>query len=408
MIFRIAWRYFIGKKSTQAIQLISWVSVLAMVVGTASLILVLSVFNGFEFFIKDLYNNFYPDIKISSNHENKFRYNDSLIQEIKKIGGVQSVSATLEEKVLLLFEENQCIVTLKGVDNAYDAVTHFNKNIKYGVTNFDSINHYPAISIGLGVSNNLGANEETVLPIQCYSFKKNASFSIDPTGAYNNELMMINSVFQIQNDLDNEYSFCSLETLQALTDHEQEISNIEIKLKPGAKETALKKKLNELISPYNLQALNRYEQNKTLFFILKSERWAVYSILTLMLIIASFNIIGSLSMLVIDKERDIAILKTLGMQDNQIRKMFIITGVLISITGAVIGSFFALILTLLQMKFGFVKLSGDGSYLLDAYPIRPLLFDYLLVIATVIIISIFASWSPASKACHKPIELKSN
>ncbi|HMN32253.1 MAG: ABC transporter permease [Chitinophagaceae bacterium] len=408
MIYRIAWRYFIGKKSTQAIQLISWVSVLAMAIGTASLILVLSVFNGFEFFIKDLYSSFYPDIKINSIHSNKFPYNPIVIQDIRNLNGIEFVSATLEEKILLLFEENQCIVTLKGVDSMYDSVTHFNNNIQYGVSNFDSINHFPTISIGLGVSNNLGANEETVLPIQCYSFKKNASFSLDPTGVYNNELMMINSVFQIQNDLDNEYSFCTLETLQLLTENEHQISNIEIKLKPNAKEKEVIEQLEKIIAPHGLKSVNRYEQNKVLFFILKSERWAVYAILTLMLIIASFNIVGSLSMLVIDKEKDISILKTMGMQNHQIRKIFIATGVFISISGAIVGCVIAFILTLAQLQFGFVKLSGDGNYLVDAYPIKPMVFDYLLVIFTVVLISMIASWGPAARACHKPIELKSN
>jgi lipoprotein-releasing system permease protein len=150
----------------------------------------------------------------------------------------------------------------------------------------------------------------------------------------------------------------------------------------------------------------RYEQNKTLYFILKSERWAVYAILTMMLLIASFNIIGSLSMLVIEKEKDIAILNTMGMPQNMIKKIFIATGILISLIGACIGSVVAWIVCWIQIQFGIVKMGESGSFLVDAYPVRLSVFDFILVMATVIMIAFIASWIPAVKASKKAIELR--
>lgn len=405
MITRIAWRYFVGKKSTQAIQIISWVSVIAMAVGTAAIILVLSVFNGFESFIKNLYTNYYSDIKIVATHSKHFSLDSTILLKIKSLKGVEAYSKTLEEKVLLVFDENQCIVTLKGVDENFDNVTHFNKNIKYGQSRFDSIQKLPTLSLGVGVSNNLGANEETMMPIQCYSFVKEASIQFAPT-AYNTEAMMISSVFQIQDDIDNEYAFTDIHTVKSLSGNENAFSSIEIKLKKEANQQEIISQINQLITPLQLKLITKYEQNKTLFFILNSERWAVFAILTFMLIIASFNLIGSLSMLVLDKEKDISILKTMGMNDAQIRKIFVMNGFFISLSGLAIGFAIALLIAWIQLKFGIVKLGDGGNFLVEAYPLKLKFLDFILVSITVFFIAIIASWRPAAQACHRPIELK--
>lgn len=406
MIIQFAWRYFKGKKSTQAIQIISWVSVIAMAVGTAALIIVLSVFNGFESTIKNLYTDFYPDIKITAAQGKNFELNENTFKELKSVSEIQFISKTLEEKVLFSTEENQSILTLKGVDEYYDSVTNFAVNIKYGKANFDTLQQdIPSIVFGLNAANNLGVNEETHLPVSCYIFKKGANISLDPSQIYNRQLFVVNALF-VMPEVDNEYAFTSLNTLQTLSEKINTCSSLEIRLKKNANTEEIQHRINKILAPYHLKSATRFEQNKTLFFILKSERWAVYAILTMMLLIASFNIIGSLSMLVIEKEKDIAILKTMGMQKTTIKKIFIATGVLISMIGAFIGCGIALIVCFLQIHFGLVKWGDSGTFIADAYPVKLNIADFLLVMCTVVVIAVIASWIPAVKASKKEIELK--
>ena len=404
MIFKFAWRYFKGKKSTQAIQIISWVSVMAMAIGTAALIIVLSVFNGFEFFIKNLYTNFYPDIKIIASHGKYFDNDSILFKEIKNIKGIKFVSKSLEEKVLFTFDENQAIVTLKGIDNLYDSVTNFNRQIEAGTFSIDEQDQIPSIALGLGVANKLGVSEESHFPINCYSFKKDAIFSIDPTQAYNSQLFMVNALYILQEDIDNNYTFTALKNVQELSENNK-LSSIEIKLEKSIDAEEVQKNLKNILAKNNLISLNRYEQNKTLFFILKSERWVVYAILCMMLLIASFNIIGSLSMLVIDKEKDIAILKTMGMKNSMIKKIFVSTGILISLVGAFFGCVLAYTICIIQIKFGIIKLGGGDAFLVDAYPVKILFSDFILVMLTVVCIAILASYIPSLKASKKPLKL---
>jgi lipoprotein-releasing system permease protein len=408
MILIFAWRYLKGKKSTQAVQIISWVSVAAMAVGTAALIIVLSVFNGFEGFIKELYSDFYPEIKISASVGKNFQFSAENKFKLNSIKSIQSVSYSLEEKILMAHDETQMIGIIKGVDEQYDEVTNFTKHIKYGKAYFkDVANEFPKIVLGLGVSNKLSVNEQSALPMNCYAFKKNAAFnSLNPDAVYSSSLYQVSGVYLLQDVIDNQYGFASLESVQNLTDKPNELSSIELKLKNNANADDVKASLQQLFKSQPFKIETRLEQNRTLYFVLKSERWAVYAILTLMLIIASFNIIGSLSMLVIEKEKDIAILKTMGMQNNIIQKIFLSTGVLLSMLGAVIGCILALVICLLQQHFGFVKLGSGDSFLINAYPVKLHVFDFVLVLATVVFIAALASLIPSIKASKKEITLR--
>lgn len=407
MTLLFAWRYFKGKKSTQAVQIISWVSILAMAVGTAALIIVLSVFNGFESFIKNLYSDFYPKIKITAIEGKTFIPNDRLLVRLKNIQGLQSISTSLEDNVLFSYEENQVIATLKGIDTAYNHVTNMNKNVRYGKMDFTSVEDIAPIVLGIGISNRLGASDESPLPINCYSFKKGTSTSfLDMAQAYNSSYFSVTGVYYLQEEIDNKYAFAPLHIVQELTQNVDKISSIEISFSKDAKQASLEKEVKQLSAQYHLKAETRYEQNKTLYFILESERWAVYAILTLMLIIASFNIIGSLSMLVIEKQKDISILKAMGMQHGHIRNIFMATGILLSTIGAGIGCILATSVCILQQQFGFIKLGGSGSFLIDAYPVKMKWEDFLLVMLTVIVIAAIASIIPSIKASKKPIELR--
>lgn len=406
MVLLFAWRYFRSKKSTQAIQIISWVSVGAMAIGTASLIIVLSVFNGFEGFIKGLYSTFYPQLKIIPVSGKSFIAREQFMTDLRGIHGIKAVSKTLEEKVLLTFNESQVIATIKGVDSNYEKVTNITNNVKYGHIDFNQAADIPPLVLGIGISNKLGANEETHLPITCYAFKKGTPSLLDPTSAYSSSLFEVTGVYVLQDEVDNQFSFAPLSVVENLIGKQGSVSALEIVLESTADEAAIKRSIQALAHANNTLVQDRFEQNKTLYFILKSERWAVYSILTLMLIIASFNIVGSMSMLVLDKQKDIAILKTMGLHQGDITKIFISTGILLSMIGAFIGCLIAACICLLQQHYGFVKLGTGASFLIEAYPVTLHIVDFILVLSTVVVISFFASLLPAMRASKKQIELQ--
>ncbi|MBK7762775.1 MAG: ABC transporter permease [Bacteroidetes bacterium] len=406
MIFQFAWRYFKGKKSTQAVQIISWVSVFAMAIGTAAIIIVLSVFNGFETFIKDLYSDFYPQIKITAKQGKTFARNTNYLFQLTHINGMQSVSETLEEKVLLNYHENQVIVTLKGIDDHYNEVSKISEKVRYGTMDFSTASEIPPILLGIGISNTLGASESSPLPITCYAFNQQASGFNDIGNAYFSSLFEVKGVYVLQDEIDNQYAFTPLSVLQELVQKPTQISALEISLTQDADEESICKQIAALPYSKQLKIETRYEQNKTLYFILKSERWAVFAILVLMLVIASFNIVGCMSMLVMDKEKDIAILKTMGMQTIHVKQIFIVTGIILSVIGAFIGSAIAILICWLQQHFGFVKLGSSDAFLIDAYPVKMQLSDFVIVMLTVILIATLASLYPAIKASKKAIELR--
>lgn len=407
MIFKIAWRYLRGKKSTQAIQIISWVSMVAMAVGTAALIIVLSVFNGFESFIQDLYTDFYPDIRMTARQGKYLKQDEAFEDKLLQLPGITAISHTLDEKVLLSFDASQVIATVKGIDRAYDLTTHFSQKIRYGsLPPYDSV-HYPPMVLGLGISNKLGANEESGLPIRCYAFRKEAiQTQTDVSSVYNSLSFMVSGIYMLQEEIDQQYAFTHLATLQELCDEQGMVSSLELKLDPEADADAIKQQIGAIAEASGYTIETRYEQNRTLYFIMKSERWAVFAILTLMLFIASFNIVGSLSMLVIEKSKDIAIFQAMGMPIRQVRRIFITSGILMAVIGAGLGSILALLILLGQQHFGWIRLGQQGSFLLDAYPVEIRWTDFILIYSTVILLAVLAAWMPASRVSRLGKQLK--
>jgi lipoprotein-releasing system permease protein len=402
MHFLFAWRYFKGKKSTQAIHIISWVSILAMSVGTAALIIVLSVFNGFESFIQDLYSNYYPPIKISAIVGKTFQADSIMLHSISNIDHVQRISVCLEEKVMLAFEDHQIVATLKGIDENYDSITHIRTKLSGGDLNLSMNEEIPSLTIGSGLANRLGANEETHIPLKAYSFKQHESGTfINPSEAYNSQLFAVSGVYELQEEIDNKVAFGALEMVQLLTDKPNMISSIEIDVNSVNNWHEVKSKIQKIVPLKSLQIETRFEQNRTLNFVLSTERTFVFAFLSFILIIASFNIIGALSMLVIDKEKDIRILRAMGIHATSIRNIFMSTGILLALIGATVGCLFAFMVCLIQQKFGIVKLGGSGSFLVEAYPVQMQIGDFAIVYLLVFIIAIFASYFPAIKAGKK-------
>jgi len=401
--FQFAWRYFRSKKTTNAINVISWVSISAIAVGTAALLIILSVFNGFEGFIKDLYNSFYPEIKITASSGKTFESNYTIIKSIKELEGIKAVSYCLEEKVLLNYGEDQAIVTLKGVDSQYNAVTQLTKSINYGMMDFSS--NPNVIVLGLGIANKLGASEQSLLPVTGYAFRNTKGYNLNAINSFSQADFAVQGVFYLQDEIDETYAFAPLATVQNLLGKSESYSSIEIALKEGVNSEKIQRQLKETLANQELTIATRYEQNKTLFMILSSERWAVYAILSLMLFIASFNIIGCLAMLILEKRKDIAILRTMGGQQVFIKKVFLSTSVLIALIGAGLGSLLAILFSVLQKNYGFLKL-GDDNFLVESYPVEMHWQDFVLIIVTVVIISLVSGYWPAKKAAEGAIELR--
>jgi lipoprotein-releasing system permease protein len=393
----IAKRYLFSKKSTNAINIISLVSGVAMLFGTMALILVLSVFNGLEGLVKSLYAVFYPDIAVSAVEGKTFEITPSLRDKLKSIHYIDAYSFTLEENALLEYSDRQHICTIKGVDkNYFNVVNKFDTFIVEGkkLLQQDSINYG---IVGVGVAQKLGMDPARAFnPIALYIPKKTGASFSTLENAFNKSYVTPSGAFAVSDEFDSRYTFVPLDFFQQLTDNSGRASQIEIRLKNKIQSDAIIRQLQQLLGS-SFIIKSRYEQNEVLYKVLKSEKWITFAILVLIMIIASFNIIGALSMLVLEKKKDIATLTALGIRQRSIIKIFLLEGMLMSLIGAAIGMLLALILCLLQQKIGLVPMPGT-SFLVQYYPVKMLLSDFLAVGTIVVFISLFAAYLPARKA----------
>lgn len=386
----IARRYLFAKKSTNAINLISGISMLGVMVGSAALIIILSVFNGFENVILTMFNTITPQLEITPKQGKTFNPNSAVFTDLKRNSDVYSLTQVLQENALLKYNEKQAVGLVKGVSDDYlkndklDSITpegRFELQNKFG----------PSAVIGSGLQSFLGVN--TVDPftsLEIYSPRKNiAANSINPADDFTIESIRVSGVFEVQQDFDNGI-IVPLAFARKLLGEPQNVSSIEINLKPGVKVPDFKASLSKKLgSSFNV--LNRAEQNSALYHILTTERWAVYIILTFILIIAIFNIVGSLTMLVIDKVQDIAILSSLGAGKRFIRNIFLFEGIMITMSGCLFGLFLGFLFCLFQQYFGSVKMGDGTNPLLTAYPIGIKWKDFVLVFVTVGVFSFLAS-----------------
>ncbi len=393
----IAKRYLFSKKSTNAINIISLVSGTAMLFGTMALILVLSVFNGLEGLVKSLYAVFYPDIAITATTGKTFDITNELRQQLKSINYVDAMSFTLEENALLEYGEQQHICTVKGVDkNYFNVVQKFDTFMVDGkkILQKDSVNY---CIVGVGVAQKLGMNPgQAFNPLAIYMPKKTSSSFASMENAFNKSYISPSGAFAVSDEFDSRYTFVPLDFFQTLTDNDNKASQIEIRLKDKSQtEDAKKAIIQQLGKDFTVKS--RYEQNQVLYKILKSEKWITFAILVLIMIIAAFNIIGALSMLVLEKKKDIATLTALGIHKNNIIKIFLLEGILMSCVGAAIGMLLAFILCILQQKVGLVPMPGE-SFLVQYYPVKMKVLDFTIVALVVIVISFIAAYLPAKKA----------
>ena len=395
-----AWRYFRSKKTTNAINIIAWIAITAIAVGTASLIIILSVFNGFEDLVKGLYGDFYPAYKVVPIKGKTFELSTAQTKQLKSLKDIKAFSFVAEEKALLT-GAFQTIVTIKGVENNYQQVNPIQPYIRRGSFELGNAN-IPGIVMGAGIENAAGINTEKVFEAATLYFpNRNGnllsgdglnSFSVIPTGA-----------FIVQQEFDNKYAFTNLAFVQYMLGlKSNEYSAIEINAKEN--NNNLIKQLQTILGN-QVQIQTRYQQNASLYSVMQLEKWVIYGILSLILVVAAFNMIGALSMLVLEKQKDIAVLRALGATSNRIRNIFLLEGLLLAAIGAGAGIVLGGGICWVQEKFHLIKLGGS-TFIIDYYPVKILPLDFILVLLTVTAISFTAAWVTAQKTSAQPFELR--
>jgi lipoprotein-releasing system permease protein len=402
--FLFTWRYFKAKKSTNAINIISWVSVSAIILGTASLIIVLSVFNGLEQLVQSLYSSFYTDIKISAAKGKFISVSEKNLEQVRQINGVSAYSLTVEDKALLQSNNLQPVV-LKGVDSNYAHVNGVSRNISKGSFTLGTVDH-PAAVLGSGVENALNLeSDRSIMPLMVYVFRNGPDINpADPQSSVRSAEIAPAGTFRIQQDFDNQYVITNLPFLQRMLGLDSnQYSAVEIECSKTVKPEEVKKRLEDLFGN-SLKVQTRYEQNQTLFQVMRVEKWVIYAILTLILIVAAFNIVGALTMLVLEKKMDIQVLKAMGADNRFIQRIFLNEGLLLALLGGGGGILLALFMCWLQVRFKLVPL--QGNFLIDYYPVKIIPADLLLVGGTILIVALLASWLPSRKAAMQPFELK--
>jgi lipoprotein-releasing system permease protein len=405
MYLNFAWRYFKAKKSTNAINIISWVSVTAIMIGTASLIIILSAFNGFESLVKSLYSSFYTDLRVKPKKGKILTLTKDQLQKVARFPGVKAISLIAEEKALLQNGEYQAIVFIKGVDSNYAAVAGVpDKMIRGSFTVGTAEN--PRAILGAGIENAIGVlSDRSLTPISVYLPRKGAANLSNPLESLSQGEILPAGSFSIQSEFDNKYVITNIDFLrQYLNYGEDEYSSVEIALTDLREEKKVQLGLQQLLGT-GILVQNKYEQNKSLYSTIQLEKWAIYAIFSLILLVAAFNMIGALSMLVLEKKKDIQVLQAMGAGQGLIRKIFLSEGLLLALIGASGGIIVALLLYYLQVNYKLVPLQGE-SFLIDHYPVKLVFRDFLLVVGTVITIGLLASWFPAMRAAKQPFELR--
>lgn len=386
--FYIAKRYLVSKKSHNVINIISWISVLGIAIGTAALIIVLSAFNGLQFLVEDLYASFDPEIKIVAAEGKTFDSNNFPKDKILALDEVKFYTQALEEVALIKYDDKQTVATIKGVEPSFYQMTGLDTLLISGSVSTKE----NSLLLGWGVSDKLSLFVTEGIPYQTQVIvpKRGTKRGLTPQSEFYKKMANTTGVFSINPDFDTKYVLADLVFVQSLLKHDNQISSVELGLQENTDWNLLKTKLQEILGE-NYVVKTRYELNELLFKTNKTEKWITSLILTFILVIASFNIIGSLTMLIIDKKKDIWILKTMGANNKTIRKIFFAEGMLINFLGAFIGMALGALVCWLQMQFSLLKLEGG---VVEAYPIAMQLIDFVYVAVIVVLIGLLASWYP--------------
>ncbi len=402
--FYVARRYLFAKKSQNTINLISGISVIGVAVGTMALIVVLSVFNGFDSLVQSLFNSFDPDLKITVKEGKRFSSELPSVQKLGEIKGILYQSEVVEENALLRYGKKQYIATIKGVSSDFIKMSGIDSMIIDGKFVLKEGNNEYAV-IGQGIAIKLAVGLNFVNPIVVYVPKRTERISVNPEQAFNKRYIFPSGVFAIQQDFDSRYLIVPIDFARSLVNYTSEVSAIEIKVNPTYSLAAVQKQIKSLMGE-EFHVKNRYEQEELLYKIMRTEKWAIFLILSFILVVASFNVIGSLTMLIIEKKNDISILQSMGTDLKSIRKIFLYEGWLISGIGAISGLLIGTAVCRAQQTFELIKLQGSGSFVIDAYPVHMVFTDFVIVFLTVLTIGYLASKYPVRYITRKFLSMQ--
>ena len=401
----IARRYLFAKKSHNVINVISAISVAGIMLDSFALICTLSVFNGFHELVESLFKDIDPELKIVSSNKKFFDTNNERINSVLEFPYIETTSFTLEEQALISYKSRQQIVMIKGVQDSYHDLVNIENLLKgNGIYMLeDQICHYGIMGIGLTGKLDCGISPSDRLKL--YVPKKEGRVNVaNPATSFNQaDIYSPGVVFRVEQEkYDDNYVLISLDLAHYLTGRQNEASALEIRLKEGTSVNKAKREISAALgSEFHVQ--NRVEQQQDVFKVVKLEKFISYLFLSFILLIACFNIIGSLIMLIVEKQQDAQLLKSMGASQRTIERIFITNGVLISLIGAVSGLAIGIIATLLQQKYGFIKLGTEGSFLVDAYPVKIYFQDIVVVLVTVLVVS-FVSVRPIGPIARRFIK----
>ena len=396
----IARRYLFSKKSHSIINIISLISMAGIMISTAALVIVLSVYNGFEGLVLSLFNRFNPEILITPNKGKTFYLKDFPTDKIKALNAIQFLEPTLEENVLIRYKEKQTIVRMKGVTESYTDMNRLDTAIVQG--NFlleEGRLHYAVL--GYGVAYNLQARlSDFQNPLHFYLPNKTKKLSSSLQNNFKTARLFPSGFFSLRQDYDEKYVFVPLSFAHKLLDLPLSVSSIEINLKKGFLPSETKAQIVNLLGN-NFKVKTRKEQQSFLLKMMHTERWAIFMILGFILLIAAFNVIGSLSMLIIDKTKDIFTLHALGSTRLFILSIFAWEGIFISLAGGLLGLIIGGIIAYLQQTYGFIALGGGDNFVVESYPVQLKALDFLFVMIIVVVTSVFSIIYPLSQLSKK-------
>ena len=392
----IARRYLFSKKSHNAINIISGISVCGVALATLALVCTLSVFNGFHDLISGFFTHFDPDLKVEAVKGKTFDPDTSALATLRSLPEVEVVSLTLEDNAMAKYKGQQVMVTIKGVDDDFQALTHV-EEILYGNPEFklyDAVADYGVLGIQLMYT--LGTGFDPYDPVEVYAPRRGAKVNLtNPMASFHRApLYLPGNVLNINDTrYASSYIVTSLDYARRLFDYDTEVSAIEIRLSPKANVAKAKQSIAAIMGEgYTVK--NRYEQQAATFKVVEIEKFVTYLFLCFILMVACFNIISSVSMLILDKQANAETLRSLGATDSFVARIFIYEGNLIALLGAVIGLVLGVILCLLQQELGLIALGGDGQFVVDAYPVRVKFTDLILVLVSVVAVSAVSVWLP--------------
>lgn len=398
-------RYLFAKRSTNAINIITGISVVGVAIGTAALILVLSVFNGFEDLLSNLFGYFNPEVKVIPAKGKTFQPDSLALLDIRQLPEVAVLSETLEEIAVFEYDGSQVSGILKGVDETYPRVNDIDSTLREGEFRLQGGDRNFAV-LGAGMRNKLSVNINNPLASLTIYMATDGSSSDEllPGKPFKSRIAYPAGTFAIQQEFDSEYVLTNLEFVRELLGASpRTVSALEIRCKPGANVSAVKKELRRLLGD-SVVIKDRYEQNEAFFKVMRLEKWMGYAITSLMLILMAFNLVGALWMIVLDKQKDISVLKSMGADDRTVHRIFLSEGLLLTLLGLISGVVLAIVLYAVQKTWGIVTI--PQGFLVESYPIAMRAADFIPVTLTVVGIGLLASLAPAARAVRVPSFLR--